>query len=151
MGTVRPEDEHPRIALGHDLEQRIDRMRAAHAQALDPNGERMSELGGLQQLPLEILALDVSVSHEAPVRGMDLRDVDEDEWLPCLDRGVDRKGGSRVGERNVEGSEQDGARPRRAGRDVFARAAAPNGLHDYSGWSSQRGDSRAVRRYRRRQ
>ncbi len=57
------------IALCDDLEKRVHRMRAADTQSLDPNRERAGRAGRLEQLALEILALDVAVADEAPVRG----------------------------------------------------------------------------------
>ena len=85
------------------------------------------------------------------MRGDDLRDVDDDERLPALDGGVDGEHHRFLGEGNVERGEEHGPCAGGDERDVLARTAAPEGQHRYSGWSSQRGASCAVRRNRRRQ
>src|ERR1700674_4726213 len=40
MRAVGPEDEHGRLTLGHNLQKRVDRMRAADAQTLDRHRQR---------------------------------------------------------------------------------------------------------------
>src|ERR1700693_2016226 len=58
---IGPEDQEGGVALGGDLQQRIDRMGAAHPQPLDLYGQRAGELRGLAQRFLELLPLDVAV------------------------------------------------------------------------------------------
>ena len=43
---IRAEDEQPRPALGRELEERVDRTGAAHAEPLDRHAERGGERGG---------------------------------------------------------------------------------------------------------
>ena len=47
LRPVRPEHEHAGVSLGHQLEERVDRMRAAYTQPLDAHRERVGELGRL--------------------------------------------------------------------------------------------------------
>jgi hypothetical protein len=50
--AIRAEHEESRVTLRHELEERSDRVRAADAQALNPNGEGLSEGSGLAELAL---------------------------------------------------------------------------------------------------
>ena len=47
MRPVWSEHEHTRVSLGHELEEGVDRVRAAYTEPLDAHCERMGELGRL--------------------------------------------------------------------------------------------------------
>src|SRR5207249_1569038 len=132
-GPVRPQDEHSGIALGDELQERVDRVRAAHAKPLDGYGQRLSELSRLAQLLLEVLPLDVAVAQKRPRRRRDLGDVDDEERLPDLDGRVDREGDRVLGKRDVERREQHGPAGSGMQRDVRPRVLPPDGQHGYSG------------------
>ena len=132
-----PDDEQPGRPLGDELEQRLDRPRAAEPQPLDLDRERVGERGRRPQCILDLLRADVLVLHrerDRPER--DLGDVDDDQPLPRLDGGVDRELRRLRLEGHVEGDEHHRAA---AGdtRDVGARAGASDPEHDYSGRSFQ--------------
>src|SRR4029078_10871269 len=80
-----------------------------------------------------------------------LGDVDDNERLSGLDSRNEREHYSAVRERNVERSENHRTGASGDERGLLAGTVALEGRHDYSGWSSQRGASCAVRRNRRRQ
>ena len=59
----RPDDEEARRAFGDELEQRLDRPRAAQSQPLDIDREGVRELGRRSQRILDLLRADVLVLH----------------------------------------------------------------------------------------
>src|SRR4249919_2990215 len=129
FGTLGAEDEQARAAFSDELQECVDRVRAADAQPLDPHGERLGKLGRFAQLALEILPLDVAVPEQAPACGHDLRHVDDHERLSTLHGRVDGEHGRLLGERNVERGEEHGPS---AGRDegyVLAWTVAPQSQH----------------------
>src|SRR5262245_22323608 len=84
-------------------------MRAAYAEPFDANGEGVGELGGLAELTLQLLDLDVAVAaDEAHVGGGDLRDVDDDERLAALHRGIDGERRRLRREGHIEGARSTG-------------------------------------------
>ncbi len=72
--------------------------------------ERVGELRRACEARAGAPRLDVAVADQAPARGQDLGDVDDDERLAALDGGVDGEHGRVLGERDVERREQDGRR-----------------------------------------
>ena len=115
-------------------------MRAEHPQPLEGDAERVRELGGRAQAGRILLArIERALPHRhAQGTERDLQDVGDDQRLAALERALDRKSGSLLVERRVDGREENRT-PAAAGvRRLLHGWGSPQGEHGYSGsgWSS---------------
>ena len=85
LRSVRAEDEQPRLALAHELEERDQRTRAAQAKALDPHTEAHGKRARPAQRRFDVLALHVIQTGErdGDERGRDCVDGSVDPTMGC--------------------------------------------------------------------
>ncbi len=149
---IRSEDEQAGLALGDELEERVDRPRRSQPQPLDLDTERVGEVRGRPKRLLDVRRHDrVVAEHERARLQARLDGVDDEERLTGLDRRVDGDRRRLRGQRRLERREDDRPprRARRRARDDAGGAVSHPERH--SGWSSHFGASPAARRTRRRQ
>jgi hypothetical protein len=89
---VGRERDHGRAALGDEREERDDRARAEHAQALDVDPEAGGELGRRAQRLLDGGRVRRCAATPVAAPGPVLERIDDDERPAALEGGLDREG-----------------------------------------------------------